>query len=156
MQIDVATAMPIRLKPPDAAFNLALQEQKYYDLVERCEMCCRCPRMMRTADVAATLPRRLNAMLTSYHGVISRLSDVERVLMSARIKDLKEELGPGLKVLNWNSLAIPEFVSKCEKALQAFDAKVENVQKYAKLIRKAVRGIRSTELLDAVEFFCAC
>jgi dynein axonemal heavy chain len=114
---------------PEVVLNLALQEQKYYDLVER-----------------------LNTMLRHYQLVLDRLSDTERILLSKRIEELRSVLEPGFGPLNWNSLAIPDFVDSCERGIQSFENKVDLVQKTAGSIDHAVSSIRTARLVNVEGF----
>jgi dynein heavy chain len=66
------------LSIPEVALNVALQEKKYYNLVER-----------------------LNAMLLSYREVFSRLSATEKRLLQTRVDALQNVLKPGYDPLNW-------------------------------------------------------
>ena len=47
--------------------------------------------------------------------VISELSPVEVELLAAHLESLERTLDPAFNRLNWLSLAIPEFISTCNK-----------------------------------------
>lgn len=78
------------LAVPEAAMNVALQDDKYYELVEN-----------------------LRIMLNSYYGVMDSLDAPEKKLLTVHIAELGRVLKPGFTRLNWNSLGIPEFLVRC-------------------------------------------
>lgn len=114
---------------PEVALNVALQEKKYYNLVER-----------------------LNAMLTSYQEVIDRLSPVEKKLLERRIQDLQGVLKPGFDPLNWNALGIPDFIESCDRGIATFETTVNHVLKNSLLIQKVVDQIHNARLVDVHAF----
>ncbi len=79
--------------------------------------------------------------------VTERLSSVERQLLSAKLSRLERCLDPGLASLNWNSLAIPDFVAVCSRAVKEFQGVVSQMQKNSVLIEKAIGSIAYAQLL---------
>jgi dynein heavy chain len=80
----------MNLAVPEAAMNVALQEDKYHELIES-----------------------LKIMLDSYNNLIDPLDSVERKLLDAHISELKRVMRPGFSRLNWNSLGVPEYLQRC-------------------------------------------
>ncbi len=72
---------------------------------------------------------------------------MERQLLCAKLSRLARCLDPGLTSLNWNSLAIPDFVSVCSRAVKEFQGVVSQVQKNSVLIEKAIAGIAYAQLV---------
>ncbi|KAJ3349859.1 Dynein heavy chain 10, axonemal [Entophlyctis luteolus] len=124
---------------PECALNVALQEEKYYSLVES-----------------------LISMLENYHSVINLLDAAEIKLLSSQLNDLKRALKPGFSRLNWNSLGIPEFISRCNQEINKLSSIVNQIQKNSSNISNAVESISramlvgepsSEDVMDAHEFF---
>ncbi|KAJ3039942.1 Dynein heavy chain 10, axonemal [Rhizophlyctis rosea] len=124
---------------PEAALNVALQEEKYYTFVEN-----------------------LNSMLTSYNTVLDSLDGAERKLLQTNIAELKRVMKPGFTRLNWNSLGIHEFIQRCNQEISKFSSLVNQIKKNSANIASAVDQIAraslikeppTEELLDAHEFF---
>ncbi|KAI8847268.1 dynein heavy chain and region D6 of dynein motor-domain-containing protein [Chytridium lagenaria] len=84
---------------PEAALNVALQDEKYYTYVEN-----------------------LNSMLANYNAVLDLLDSAERKLLQAHILELKRVMKPGFTRLNWNSLGIPEFIQRCNQEINKFSS----------------------------------
>lgn len=78
------------LQVPNSALNIALQEDKYFEYVEQ-----------------------LSLMLKSYHAILDELNSAEKKLLMEQIQELKRVMKPGFSRLNWNSLGIPDFISRC-------------------------------------------
>ncbi|TPX31992.1 hypothetical protein SmJEL517_g04802 [Synchytrium microbalum] len=124
---------------PEAAMNVALQEEKYHNYVES-----------------------LSAMLTAYHSVIDVLDTAERRLLQNHIQELKRALNPGMTRLNWNSLGIPDFISRCSVEINKFSSIVNQIRKNSGNISQIVDMITHTmlvrepppeDIMDAHEFF---
>lgn len=77
---------------PDAALNIALQEDKYHALVEG-----------------------LKEMLDTYHSALNSVGLAERQVLLRNIRHLQDVLSPGLNSLNWNSLGIHAFIERCKR-----------------------------------------
>ena len=124
---------------PEVAMNIALQEDKYHNFVEN-----------------------LNLFIKNYHAVIDSLELVEKKLLLSHISELKRVLKPGFTRLNWNSLGIPDFNSRCTQELNKFSSVVNQIKKNSANIFHAVQTIASSmlikepptnDLMDAHEFF---
>ncbi|KAI8922930.1 hypothetical protein BC831DRAFT_55734 [Entophlyctis helioformis] len=124
---------------PEAALNVALQEEKYYYLVEN-----------------------LNSMLKSYHSVMDPLDAAEKKLLNVHITELKRVMKPGFTRLNWNSLGIPEFIQRCTLEINKFSSLVNQTRKNSSNISRTIEQIASAllikepprdEIVDAHEFF---
>ena len=114
---------------PELARNVALQEKKYYQLVEM-----------------------LSAMLSSYSEVINKLNSVEKVLLESRLRSLHKVLRPGFEQLNWNALGIVRFIETCEKAITSFETVVSSVHKQADAVHKSVQLIKNARLVHLSQF----
>ncbi|CAH3028713.1 unnamed protein product, partial [Porites evermanni] len=127
---------------PELARNVALQEEKYIKYVDG-----------------------LKLMLDRYHTVIGSLNVAETQLLDDHIKELKRVLKPGAKRLNWNSLGISDYITRCGQAISKFESLVNQIQKNAKDINSRLEMIENTILFkqpppkiggmlpDAKEFF---
>ncbi|KAJ3144485.1 Dynein heavy chain 10, axonemal [Geranomyces variabilis] len=124
---------------PEAALNVALQEDKYYTYIEN-----------------------LSSMLTSYNSVLDLLDSAERKLLQTHIAELKRIMKPGFTRLNWNSLGIAEFIQRCNSEINKFSSMVNQIRKNSANISSAVNQISRAllikepstgEILDAHEFF---
>lgn len=62
------------------------------------------------------------------------------------MKNLQRVLKPGTKRLNWNSLGVQDYVSRCEQAITKFESLVNQVQKNAGDIEERLQLIESVRL----------
>ncbi|OAE19678.1 hypothetical protein AXG93_1847s1410 [Marchantia polymorpha subsp. ruderalis] len=107
----------------------------------------------------------LQNMLEHYQSVINMMTPIEAKLLGARVKKLQHVLDPGFLHLNWNALGIPDFVTNCTKAINAFKALISQVQSNAANMENAIAGIarsklvgispnnEDSEILDMLEFY---
>jgi len=114
---------------PELARNVALQEKKYYELVEK-----------------------LSAMLAAYGEVLDKLNDVEKTLLASRLRELHRVLKPGFEQLNWNSLGILLFIDSCEKAITSFETVVSSVHKQADAVQRSVNLIKRARIVNRKHF----
>ncbi len=114
---------------PDAALNAALQEGGFHLHVER-----------------------LQAMLQVYKETISSLSLEQKQVLMERIKELGRILAPGLGPLNWNSLAIEDYLGNCNRAIKEFIDILQGIQKNAAMLEGVVKSIRDARLLKLEDF----
>ncbi|KAJ2996626.1 Dynein heavy chain 10, axonemal [Globomyces sp. JEL0801] len=124
---------------PEAALNVALQEEKYYNLVEN-----------------------LNLMLQAYRSVMDPLDNSEKKLFTHHINELRRVMKPGFTRLNWNSLGIPEFIQRCNMEINKLSSLVNQTRKNSSNITRAIDHIAASvlvieppvdEILDAHEYF---
>lgn len=124
---------------PEAALNIALQDEKYTEYVEN-----------------------LKTMLQSYKTIMESLEPAERKLLASHLEELKRVIKPGFTRLNWNSLGIPDFIGRCNQEINKFSAMVNQIKKNSSNISHAVDAIAqamlvkeppSEDILDAHEFF---
>lgn len=47
---------------------------------------------------------------------MGKVTSLERVLMSTQLAELRKAFQPGVSVVNWHSLCIPDFVAGFRKA----------------------------------------
>ena len=110
---------------PEAALNVALQEEKYHSYVEQ-----------------------LNTMLNAYHEVFDSLNEAERKLLSTGIMDLRRTIGSGASRLNWTSLGILDFIQRCNLEINKFSSVVAQVHKNANSIMHTINMIARATLLS--------
>ena len=124
---------------PEAAMNIALQEDKYYNLVED-----------------------LNSMIRNLKNLVGPLDSAERKLLQAQLNEMRRVLKPGLSRLNWNSLGIPEFIHKCNQEINKVASLVNQIRKNSSNISHIVDQIAQAalvkepapdEVLESSEFF---
>lgn len=87
-------------------------------------------------------------MLARFYNAIEQLSPIERELMDKKIIELNACLKPGFDILNWNSLAITEFIDSCNKKIGEFQEIVKSVQKSSSLIEDVVFAIAGTRIIS--------
>ena len=66
--------------------------------------------------------------------------------MNTHIKGLQRTLKPGTKRLNWNSLGVQDYVSRCEQAITKFESLVNQVQKNSGDIVERLQLIENVRL----------
>jgi dynein heavy chain len=124
---------------PEAALNVALQEEKYYNLVES-----------------------LQAMLNNLYSVVDLLNDAEKKLLAANLNEIRRIIKPGLSRLNWNSLGIPEYLVKCNQEINKVSSLVNQIRKNSSNIKHIIDQISQCilvkepsedEIMDVIEFF---
>ncbi|XP_033627732.1 dynein heavy chain 10, axonemal-like [Asterias rubens] len=108
---------------PELARNVALQEDKY----------------LRWND-------GLRHMLGRYHSAISFINNAETQLLDEHLKDLRRTLKSGHKRLNWNSLGITDYITRCEQAISKFESLVNQIQKNAKDIDARLKAVEQADL----------
>ena len=109
---------------PEAALNVALQEDKYYNLVEN-----------------------LNSMLRNLRNVVEPLNAAERKLLLTHLNEVKRIMKPGLTRLNWNSLGIPEYIHKCNQEINKVSSLVNQIRKNSANITHIIDQISSAILV---------
>ncbi|RKO96124.1 hypothetical protein CAUPRSCDRAFT_12174 [Caulochytrium protostelioides] len=114
---------PMGFAVPESALNLALQQEKFYVLVEN-----------------------LEEMLAQYHDVLANLEASERKLLAGHIAALKRTIKPGVTRLNWNSLGIQEFTKRCLVEIGKFSSMVNQIRKNSSTIQQTVEQIARTHL----------
>ncbi|KAI9144584.1 dynein heavy chain and region D6 of dynein motor-domain-containing protein [Paraphysoderma sedebokerense] len=124
---------------PETAINVALQQEKFSAYVEN-----------------------LNLMLKHYNDTIDRLDNAERKLLTNHVNELRRVMKPGLTRLNWTSLGIPDFISRCNQEINRFTSVVNQIRKNSSNISHIVDQIASAslvkeppsdELFDVHEFY---
>lgn len=69
----------------------------------------------------------LQGMLGHYWAVVGVLTPTEGRLLAGKLEQLERCLDPGFSPLNWNALGIPDFVAAANKAINEFQALVNQV-----------------------------
>jgi dynein heavy chain len=113
------------LTVPENALNVALQEDKYIEFVEG-----------------------LKVMLAHHHTVVSSLTPAEGELLSGKLKELEETIRFGFDPLNWNSLAIKDYIERCTRHINEFSTTLKQVQMSASNIETVVVSIMNANLVD--------
>ncbi|XP_077995609.1 dynein axonemal heavy chain 10-like isoform X2 [Glandiceps talaboti] len=108
---------------PELARNVALQEDKYIKYNDG-----------------------LKHMLNRYHNAIASLNPAETMLLEEHTRELRRTMKPGYKRLNWNSLGINDYISRCEQALGKFESLVNQIQKNAKDIDQRLKVMEYADL----------
>ena len=80
-------------------------------------------------------------MLQNLYNVIDPLTPAERKLLYIHLNDMKRVLKPGLSRLNWNSLGIPEFLSKCNQEINKVSSLVNQIRKNSSNINHIIEQI---------------
>lgn len=69
--------------------------------------------------------------------------------MDDHVKGLQRTLRPGTKRLNWNSLGVQDYVSRCEQAITKFESLANQVQKNAGDIEERLQLIENVRLFKS-------
>ncbi|XP_023576433.1 dynein heavy chain 10, axonemal [Octodon degus] len=93
---------------PELARNVALQEDKFLRYTEG---------IQRTLD--------------HYHALMGTLSEAEAALLDDQEQELVRVFRSGYKRLNWNSLGIADYITRCRQAIGKFESLVHQIQKNA-------------------------
>lgn len=86
-------------------------------------------------------------MLAAYYDAVDSVPASERNLLDGMLADLEACLEPGISVLNWNSLGIPEFAARARRAINEFATRVSQVLKHKHDIEASVAEIANACLL---------
>uniref|UniRef100_A0A8C5K168 Dynein, axonemal, heavy chain 10 n=1 Tax=Jaculus jaculus TaxID=51337 RepID=A0A8C5K168_JACJA len=108
---------------PELARNIALQEDKF----------------LRYTD-------GIQRMLDHYHQLISTLNDAETLLLDNHAQELLRVFRSGYKRLNWNSLGIADYISRCKQAIGKFESLVHQIHKNADDIASRLALIEAVNL----------
>jgi len=114
---------------PDMVLNITLQEDKYHDSVQRC-----------------------TKMLNRYHGLLDSLSESEKMMLTQQLRDLTKTVTQGFDPINWNSLHIPAYIEKCNKAIDLFQAMQELIRSSTSKIEERLASIAGTRLVSETDF----
>jgi len=113
------------LPVPENALNVALQEDKYIEFAEG-----------------------LKVMLAHYHSVVASLTPAEGELLSGKLRELEDTIRFGFDPLNWNSLAIKDYIERCTRHINEFSTTLKQVQMSASNIESVVISIMNANLVD--------
>ena len=113
------------LPVPENALNVALQEEKYIEFVEG-----------------------LKVMLAHYHAVVTSLTVAEGELLNGNLRQLEDTIRFGFDPLNWNSLAIKDYIERCTRHINEFSTTLKQVQMSALNIESVVVAIANANLVD--------
>uniref|UniRef100_A0A3Q2PNV9 Dynein axonemal heavy chain 10 n=1 Tax=Fundulus heteroclitus TaxID=8078 RepID=A0A3Q2PNV9_FUNHE len=88
-----------------------------------------------------------NNLISRYQSVMESLSEAHLVMLSPQIQDVKKEMQYGCKRLNWNSLGIPDFISRGLQTVSKFDSLVRQITNNEKEIESKLHMITMGNLL---------
>uniref|UniRef100_A0A8C4M7S5 Dynein axonemal heavy chain 10 n=1 Tax=Equus asinus asinus TaxID=83772 RepID=A0A8C4M7S5_EQUAS len=108
---------------PELARNIALQEDKF----------------LRYTD-------GLQRMLDHYHVLIGTLNEAESLLLDDHSQELVRVFRSGYKRLNWNSLGIADYITRCRQAIGKFESLVHQIHKNADDISSRLALIEAINL----------
>ncbi|XP_069922194.1 dynein axonemal heavy chain 10 isoform X1 [Oryctolagus cuniculus] len=108
---------------PELARNVALQEDKFLRYTHG-----------------------IQQMLDHYHALIGTLNEAETVLLDDHSQELIRVFRSGYKRLNWNSLGIADYITRCRQAIGKFESLVHQIHKNADDISSRLTLIESINL----------
>ncbi|XP_006149290.1 dynein heavy chain 10, axonemal [Tupaia chinensis] len=108
---------------PELARNVALQEDKF----------------LRYTD-------GIQRMLDHYHMLVGTLNEAETVLLDDHAQELVRVFRSGYKRLNWNSLGIADYITRCKQAIGKFESLVHQIHKNADDISSRLTLIEAVNL----------
>ncbi|ELK26420.1 Dynein heavy chain 10, axonemal [Myotis davidii] len=108
---------------PELARNVALQEDKFLRYTEG-----------------------IQHMLDHYHALVRTLNDAESALLDDHSQELLRVFRSGFKRLNWNSLGIADYITRCKQAIGKFESLVHQIHKNADDIASRLTLIESINL----------
>ncbi|XP_006865538.1 PREDICTED: dynein heavy chain 10, axonemal [Chrysochloris asiatica] len=108
---------------PELARNVALQEDK----------------LLRYTD-------GIQRMLDHYHMLLGTLNEAEALLLDDHSQELVRVFRLGYKRLNWNSLGIADYITRCKQAIGKFESLVHQIHKNANDITSRLTLIETVNL----------
>ncbi|GAB1598225.1 dynein axonemal heavy chain 10 isoform X2 [Argonauta hians] len=114
---------------PELARNVALQEEKYIRYTEN-----------------------LTNMLKHYYDILATLDSAEISILEEHLKELENIIYSGSKRLNWNSLSIRDFTSRCESSITKFESLVNQIKKNARDICQHLVVIENACLIKSLSY----
>ncbi|XP_036076372.1 dynein heavy chain 10, axonemal isoform X2 [Rousettus aegyptiacus] len=108
---------------PELARNVALQEDKFLRYTEG-----------------------IQSMLDHYHTLTGTLNEAEALLLDEHSQELVRVFRSGHKRLNWNSLGIADYITRCKQAIGKFESLVHQIHKNADDIASRLTLIESINL----------
>ncbi|XP_036352277.2 dynein axonemal heavy chain 10 [Ochotona princeps] len=108
---------------PELARNVALQEDKFLRYTHS-----------------------IQQLLGHYHTLTGTLNEAETVLLDDHSQELLRVFRSGYKRLNWNSLGIADYITRCRQAIGKFESLVHQIHKNADDIASRLTLIESINL----------
>ncbi|KAM8812104.1 dynein axonemal heavy chain 10 [Rhynchonycteris naso] len=108
---------------PELARSIALQEDKFLRYTEG-----------------------IQGMLDHYHSLVGTLNEAESSLLNDHSQELVRVFRSGYKRLNWNSLGIADYITRCKQAIGKFQSLVHQIHKNADDISSRLTLIESVNL----------
>uniref|UniRef100_F1RFM8 Dynein axonemal heavy chain 10 n=1 Tax=Sus scrofa TaxID=9823 RepID=F1RFM8_PIG len=88
----------------------------------------------------------IQRMLDHYHMLIGTLNEAETNLLDDHSQELVRVFRSGYKRLNWNSLGIADYITRCKQAIGKFESLVHQIHKNADDISSRLTLIESINL----------
>uniref|UniRef100_A0A8C7BQU9 Dynein axonemal heavy chain 10 n=1 Tax=Neovison vison TaxID=452646 RepID=A0A8C7BQU9_NEOVI len=108
---------------PELARNVALQEDKFLRYTEG-----------------------IQRMLDHHHKLLGTLNEAESLLLDDHSQELMRVFRSGYKRLNWSSLGIADYITRCKQAIGKFESLVHQIHKNADDISNRLMLIESINL----------
>lgn len=86
-------------------------------------------------------------MLNTYRQSLKSLGQHEVKLLSTQLQTLRRALRPGFSRLNWNSLGIIDFISRCSTEIGKFNGLLGQIRKNSSAIEAVIDQIASANLI---------
>ena len=128
---------------PELAHSVTLQEDKYTSYQESLHQC-----LQRYHAILGQLNEAQVSLCVLLCAIIPSSPCLQSQLLTSQVQSLHRVLKPGIKRLNWNSLGIPDYVSRCEQAIIKFESLVNQVQKNDSDIEERLHLIESVKLFE--------
>ncbi|KAG8456021.1 hypothetical protein GDO86_001999 [Hymenochirus boettgeri] len=85
-------------------------------------------------------------MITAYEKLMGSLNEAETELLYDHIREIWKVIRSGYRRLNWNSLGIADYITRCNQAISKFESLVNKIQKNANDIDLKLSSIESANL----------
>ncbi|OHS98802.1 Dynein heavy chain family protein [Tritrichomonas foetus] len=87
------------------------------------------------------LQRSLEAMLSEWNNAISSINADEVRILTGCMRAVEDVFADGASYLNWNSLGVNDFLSRCQRAIHQFKSAANSVSSNVQKINKAIKFI---------------
>lgn len=91
---------------------------------------------------------KLNQLLRGYNLALSNLKPVEKRLLEKQIDKLNKWMDKGVKIHNWFSLSINEYIKECQQAIDSFIETKSRVIQKAGNIEEKVLNIENARIIN--------
>jgi dynein heavy chain len=73
-------------------------------------------------------------------------------MLTQQLRELNKTIAQGFDPINWNSLHIPAYIEKCNKAIDLFQAMQELIHSSTSKIEERLASIANTRLVSEADF----